>query len=254
MLLCSSAVSIVFLIFQLIFPYRPPKNLDISVIEQNKEKYNRLEKWAILWIFLSIGLIGFCVFIIGSQIRENFFSSEYEYIVTATDSFWVLPGIILGFGLIRIPMEFIYKLLLKEEYYLYTLYANMKHGFDGEKIWRPFEYIFTLSGIVMFILGLNWFVCIDKNDKIEINELFSLKTHTYNLSDISEITYFDKYVTKDGIEKDIKHYVIKMIDGYEWNSYVYGFFSIQKDEDKLNENIEKISKMTEVIIEKKTSH
>jgi hypothetical protein len=248
-LFCTSAVFIAFWIFQMIFPYRPPQNLDISIIEQNKKKYNRLEKWAIFWIFLSVGLICLCVFVIGFQIRNNFLSSEYEYIIVPTNSFWVFPGIVLGFGLIRIPMEFTYKMILKGEYYLYTQYTNLKHGFDGEKIWKPIEYILTLSGVVIFILGLNWFVRIDKNDKIEINELFSLKTHTYNLSDISEIGYRDKYITKKGTEKDIKHYVIKMTDGYEWSSYVYGFFSVKKDDDKLEENIDRISKMTGIIIE-----
>lgn len=249
-----SGVTIVFLLFQLIFPFKIPQKVDLSLIEINKKKYNRLEGFTILWIFLSVGLISILIYIFGTRLTELSFPSEYEYIVTPTGSYWFFPGLILGFGLIRVPMEFIYKLILKGEYRTYTLYTNMKHGFNGEKIWRPIEFILTISGIIVFVLGLNWFVRFDQNQKtIEINELFKVETVSYKINEITEIYHFNKYVTKKGKTKRIDNYSIKMKDSYEWNSYIYGFFSIQKDKELINKRIMNLCKLTGLKINEKST-
>ncbi len=248
-----SGVSIVFLIFQLIFPYKPPTDSDFNNIRENSNRYNKLEAWAILWIFLSVGFISFCVFLFGSQLREFFFPLEYDYIIEPTNSFWFFPGFLLGFGLIRIPMTFVYKLILKNEYELYIQFTNMKHGFDGEKIWKPIEKVITFAGIIIFILGLNWFVRIDKNNRIEINELFSINTKTYNITDILSINHYDKYLTKKGIEKNIEHFVIEMKDNYFLTTQEYSFFAISSDMLRLNKKIAKLSNDIGIEIKKHDS-
>lgn len=241
-------VSTFFWIFQLIFPYKPSQKLDYLKIEQNKKKYNKLEMLAIPLIFLSVALICFSVYALGIVMRDNLFSQEYDYISEPTGSYFLCCGIVLGFGLVRIPMEFIYKLILKDEYYLYHQYTNLKHGFDGEKIWRPMEIIITFCGIIVFILGMNWYVRIDKDKNIEIKELLSLKTHIYNITSISEIEYYDSYITDEGVKKNIKHYFIKMNDGYKWNSKTYSFFSVQEDNEKIKEKIEQLSELCNIKI------
>lgn len=247
-LIIISGVSIAFIIFQLIFPYKPPKNSDFSKLEENKKRFSRLEGMAVLWIFLSIGLISFFVFILGANLRDNFFPSDYDYIMKPSNSFWFLPGFILGFGFLRIPMDFIYKLYLKGDYDLYKQFTNMKHGFDGEKVWRPLELIFSIVGIAFFILGLNWFVRIDNNNQIEISELFDLKTRTYKIENITSISHSDIYITKKGNTKNIDHYVIEMNDNYEWSSHVYGFFAIENDKEFIDGKMAELSRKTGLII------
>lgn len=237
-----------FWIFQLIFPYEPSKKINFLKIEQNKKKYNVLEMLAIPLFFLSVALICFSVYALGIVMRDNLFSKEYNYILEPTGSYFVCCGAVLGLGLIRVPMEFIYKLILKDEYYLYNQYTNLKYGFDGEKIWRPMEIIITFCGIILFILGMNWYVRLDKDNNIEINELFSLKTHIYNITEISGIEYYDFYITDKGVEKDIKHYLVKMSDGYEWNTKTYSFFSVQEDQGKIKEKIEQLSEFCNIKI------
>jgi hypothetical protein len=251
--LISSSVALVFILFQLVVPYKPTKKeIDNTyLIQQNTTKYQRYEYWAIFWIFLSVALICFCVYIFGTQLRDLLFPSNYEYLVKAPDTIFVFAGMVLGFGLIRIPMEFVYKLMLKEEYYLYMQFTNMKHGFDGEKIWYPLERIFSIAGIVILAAGLNWFVRVDANNNIEFNELLSIKNRTYSLSEVYEINLqkYSKKVNEREIEK--QYYEIKLKDRFIWNSKIYDFFAGQNDDNTFNKTLEKISKITQIEIEQK---
>jgi hypothetical protein len=251
--LISSSVALVFVLLQLIVPYKPTKKEinNIHLIQQNAKKYQRYEYWAILWIFLSVALICFCVYIFGTQLRDLLFSANYEYLVKAPDTIFVFAGIVLGFGLIRVPMEFVYKLMLKEEYYLYIQFTNMKHEYDGEKIWYPLERIFSVAGIIILFAGLNWFVRIDANNSIEFNELLSFKTKTCNLSEVSEINlqkYFKKVNEKE-IEK--QYYEIKLKDGFVWNSKIYDSFASQNGDNQFNNTLEKISIISKIAIKQK---
>jgi hypothetical protein len=242
-LTATSAVLISFLLFKLIFPPKKLPVTDLQKIKDNKDRYERLERQSPIWLLLSLGLTGFLVFILGVNIRDAFFPSDFDYVIQPPNVFWLFPGLLLGLGLIRIPMDFIYKRFLKDEYSLYHHYTNMKHGFDGLRVWRALEVILTLAGIGVFILGLNWYVRI-KDNSLEINELFGMTTVTYQLDDITDITHHNTFITKSGDEKSIDHYVIEMDEGYRWSSHVFGFFASEKDKEKLGEKIQDIGKMT----------
>ena len=236
-----SGVVLLTLIVILLFPTKSSINSDISRINEKLQKFNRLEPMIILWMFLSVGLISFLVYYFGSQIRQNHFPLEYIYLIIPPDSYWIFPGVVLGFGLIRIPLTLIYKLIYKDDFDLYIQYSNIKFGYDGEKIWKPMERIITISGILIFLLGFNWYLRIDKKMTIEQNELFSLKTTTFNISEINEIYHFEKFITKDGNEKDIDHFVIEMKNGEFLSTDVFSFFANEKDKHELVQKIENLS-------------
>ena len=120
----------------------------------------------------------------------------------------------------------------------------MKHGFDGEKIWRPIELTLSVVGIAFFTLGLNWFVRIDTDNKIEISELFELETRVYPIENIKNISHNDVYITDKGTIVNTDHYVIEMEDKYKWSSYVYRFFAMQKDRNAIIEKMDLLSKKT----------
>lgn len=243
-----SGVSLAFILFQVIFPYKPKNDADFALLKENAGKYNRLEAWSIFWIFLFVSYIAFCVAFTGSQMQHHFFPGEYFYLVQPTLSFWFLPGLILGFGLVGIPMEFLYKLILKNEYYLYLEFTNLKHGWDGKKIWKPISLILVIAGMAVFYLGLTWYVRVDQSKIIEINNLASLKTITYPVTDISAINYSKKFYSKKGVAKNIEHYRIIMQDGYTISTHDLGFFSLKDDKDKLKSRMDELSRITGISI------
>lgn len=247
-LIVFSGVALAFLLFQLIYPYNPPNNSDFSRMEENRKKFNRLETIGILWFFVSIGLISFLVFLFGVNLQDYLFSDDYDYIMKPPNFFWVLPGVILGFAFVRIPLDFIYKLYLKGDYHLYIQFTNMKHGFDANIVWRPMELILSIAGIACFILGLNWYVRIDHLNQIEVNELFDLKKKVYTIDHVIDIYHSDVFITKDGNAKGIDHYVVKMDNDYEWSSHIYGFFGLKEDDEFLDKKMEELSEKTGLII------
>lgn len=246
MLFVASGVSIAFLIFQLIFPFKNPGNIDFVKIERNKKRYNRLEAWSILCVFVSVGVITLCVYIFGKELTNTWFPTEYKYIIQPTNMYWLFPGIVLGFGLIRIPMTLVYKLFLWDEYNSYMHFTNMKHGFDGEKIWKPIEKVITIVGVVLFMLGLNWYVRLNDNKKIEIDELYSIKNRVYELSEINKIySYETKYEDRANF---IHYFEIEMNDGYLFSTKIYSFFASDNDRIIIKEKVYHLSEITGIDI------
>jgi hypothetical protein len=239
-IILSCTVLLCFFIFKLISPVKPIKELDLARIEDNKKRFNRHEKMALLWIPLFIALICFFVWVIGTNLTTHFFSDSYVYIVKATGSYWVMNGVVLAFGLIKVPLELIYRFILKGDYDLYMQYTNLKHGYDGNKILKPIGLTFTIVGLIFFVLGLNWFIRYDGNE-IEINELFELKTRTYQIENIKSIShYVELFERMSGTEK-LEHYVIVMDDDYTWNGEIFGFFSDKKHDINSSERMIEIS-------------
>ena len=242
------SASTVLLLFQFIFPTKVVKPWDELKIQQNKKKYNKLNRLAFPLALLSITFICFSFYSLGIVMREAFFSGGYDYIVKPTDPYFFLCGFVLGIGLIRIPMEFVFKLILKDEYGLYIHYTNTNSGYNAEKVWYLLERIITLGGIILFILGLNWYVRIDNDKNIEINELFSLKTNTFPISEISEIEHEEKIVKRGERQDILVNYILKFTDGNEWNSNTYRFFSNDEEKVRLENNMIKLSESTGIKI------
>ena len=252
-LLSFLGLSLIIGVLRFFAPYKPIKGFNLYDIgEDRKKKYKKFEACAIFIVIASAIIIGFVVYYLGLQITENTSSSTYTYIQRPPVAFWGFLGVVLGIGLLRIPMTIIYKLILKDEYYIYSEYMSLKNGWDNEKIWRPFEIILGVGGMLFFLLGINWNIRVDNtNQTIEFNELFSVKAHTYSLSDISEISYYPEQKLEGDSNKIKEYYTIKMNDAYIWSSKIYGSFTdIDEDFTKLGTSIEELSKSIDLEIKR----
>lgn len=196
------------ILFQFLAPFKPSKKINYYEIERNKARYDKLETLSLLFIPISVICIGFPIYYFGIYITE-YKSLTYEYIMKPPIAFWGIIAVLLGIGLLRLPMYIIYKLFLGKEYDQYQEYTNMKHGYIGLKIWRPIEAILTFTGMSLFIFGLNWYVRIDEK-KIEFNDLLPFSTQTYSISEISEINHYSHFVTFNGYKKNKEYYVIRI--------------------------------------------
>lgn len=241
--------SIVFFIFQFFFSYKLPQNIDPFTLQRISKKCDKLELLTIFLIFPLAISIGLGVYYLGLYITNNMPSERYIYIQQAPVAFWGILGVVLGIGLIRAPLTLIFRAILKDEYDLYIAYTNLKHGWDGLKVWRVIEYILCTAGIILFILGLNWYVRIDtSNREVEFNNIFSLETFSCALTDISEIKHSPKIVlSKDEIIKEV--FTINVDTTYTWNSKYYGYFTdIEDDFTKLSEGVNKLSNYANLAI------
>lgn len=244
---------ILFFIFEQLVPSKLPQTFDPFEMKRKAERYDKFEAYALLIIFPSAIVIGYSVYHLGLYISNSMLSDRYIYIQQAPIAFWGILGFVLGIGLLRIPMTLIYKAILKNEYELYLAYTNQKHRWDGLKVWKVIETTLSSIGILLFILGTNWYVRIDtNNDKIEFKTLLSLKTFSYPISRISEISHSPKVIlSKDKTIKEV--FTIKVDTTYVWNSKYYGYFTdIEDDFIHLSDRVHYLSDYAQIpIIEEK---
>lgn len=221
MIAIPSVVIIVLLLLKTFFPY---KSKGDNVYRRGQttvaddKKYSRYEVLSIFPLFLFIGLINLMVYWIGCSVQKLISSNiDYDFYIGPPEPMWALIGLLFGFGLVMLPMEWFYKLLLRGEYELYIDYTNSKHGWNGMKIMRPISIVLTSIGLVFFYLGLNYSFAVDKN-YIIVDNFFSLHAVEYKVDEISSITYYDKQIAPNGEVVDKRHIKILFDDATFWSS------------------------------------
>lgn len=248
-LLSIVATPIIFFILQQLVPSKLPQTFDPFEMQRKSERYDKFEAYALLIIFLSAIVIGYSVYHLGLYISNSMLSERHIYIHQTPVAFWGFLGFVLGIGLLRLPMTLIYKAILKNEYELYLAYTNIKHGWDGLKVWRVIETILSSVGIILFILGTSWYVRIDtKTDEIEFSKLLSITKYTCQVADITEIKHSPKVIlSKDKVIKEV--FTINVDTTYTWDSKFFGYFTdIEDDFINLSNGIQKLSEYRELII------
>ncbi|RIJ36880.1 hypothetical protein D1627_13715 [Pontibacter oryzae] len=220
MIMIASVVSgLVFILLVSLFPHkqRSVKNYD-ALLQLNQYKYNIYEIFSIIPLFFFVGLICYITYLLGNDVQNLIFSGRtVDIAIYPPDTFWLASGLCFGFGLIVPPMELLYRILLGEEYDIYTEYTNRKHGYDGFRVLRPICLAFVVVGLAVSVLGLGWYKEITA-DRILINDFFSLRPQTYTVSDVRSLTRYEKSINADGFEKPDLHYKIVFTDGRVWDT------------------------------------
>jgi hypothetical protein len=207
------AVLIVFGLFKAFIPHKERLLINEELLTKNRKKYARYEGLAIFPIFIFIGLISCIVFLVGSNLY-TLLNNDLENNLTygPENVAWFFPGVILAFGLMLIPMERFYQLLLKNEYELYLEFTNRKHGWDGMKIMKPVSKAFIVVGTIVFLSMLNSSLIITDTD-LKYNDWLSVNSVSTKFTDIARIVHYDKVYAPNGniVERD--HHVLYNVKG-----------------------------------------
>lgn len=218
-MIASIVTAFVFLLIGLLFPHKPKtlKNYD-QLILVNEHKYKIYEIFSIVPLFFFTGLICYVFYLLGNDVQALYFRGrEVDYAIYPPDSFWMVPGICFGFGLIMLPIEFLYRLLLQQEYDVYIEYTNRKHGMDGYKVVRLMCIGCVVAGLALSFLGLGWYKEIN-GDEMVIDDFGSLKPQQYTLQQIVAITHFERNINSEGVAEVEPHYRIAFSDGRTWDT------------------------------------
>ncbi|WP_299755492.1 hypothetical protein [uncultured Pontibacter sp.] len=218
-MIASVVTAFIFLLFGLLFPHKPKPVKDYEkLLLVNEHKYKIYEIFSIVPLFFFTGLICYVFYLLGNDVQEVYFRGrEAEFAIYPPDAFWVVPGICFGFGLIMPPIEFLYRLMLQEEYEVYMEYTNRKYGMDGYKVVRLMCMGCVVAGVGLSFLGLGWYKEI-KGDKIVIADFYSLTLQEYTIQQIESVTYFEKNINSEGMAEVEPHYKITFSDGRTWDT------------------------------------
>lgn len=192
------AVAITFGLFQLIIPLEESKKIDEALLEKNGKKYALYEGLAIFPLFLFMGTLIYIVYKTGNVLAEKLITDDgHKFFYAANAISWTMPGLILGFGVVGIPLERLYQFILKDEYPLYLEAANRRHGWDARKLMIPLSKVLMLAGSISFVLLLNTSVRVTE-DTIFINKFFSFSERAYRLDEVDAIVYYDSKFAPNG--------------------------------------------------------
>lgn len=239
----ESVVSLVFLILAICLPYKKPQKYAQVNFKSLEKQYAKWELFAVVPLFSYIALIGFLLgnlfIFLSKNIQQKDLSLFHFY---PNDVFWYGIAAIFGFGFVAVPMDFTYKLLLRERYEEYEVYTNSKHRFDGRRIVRPLSILLVSFAAILLFLGLKYSVQIYP-DKIIYNKFWRFNPKTQPIANIKSIYFIEMDKYGDGQKAEPHHY-LKFNDGTFWNTHD-GLGVTNKE----NEMIEYLSKKTKIKID-----
>jgi NADH:ubiquinone oxidoreductase subunit 5 (subunit L)/multisubunit Na+/H+ antiporter MnhA subunit len=208
---------------------------------------NKYQKWDILSGILLLILIPGMAYLIGLLFSTIFYSPENKvpgiiYHIATSRLMWFMPGLVLSFALIRFPMTFIYKLILKEDYDEFMLYSDLKTGADGVKILSYMMWISGIGAALLLILLSDYSVNIYK-DKIVLNDFLTFTDKTYSFSEIESINHIKPLNPNTG-EPEKPSYFIRFKDKGHWDTNR----GLEDDNNKQEEIINYLSEKTKLKI------
>lgn len=204
----------------LLFPFKAlenKNNLDFATL---KERYQKWELFALIPLFLFLPLM---TYLFGTLLA-NFYtlvltkSSDTIFQVIPEQDMWYVPAGILSFGLIGFPMTFIYQLILEDRYEEYTYYTNLKHGFDGLKVFKPMAWILGIAATILLLLMTDYSIKV-KDNKIILNDFATFTDKIYDFNQIKSIDFVENTITQDKQTLTPNpHYYIRFNDNNYWNT------------------------------------
>ena len=131
--------------------------------------------------------------------------------------------------LLAVPVTFILlKRQLKDNWFEYLAYINLKYKFNAIKVMKYTVGILAVIIALCMISFFDWFSAFGQQE-IKINSAFSLGAKTYRYADIVKIKEVERLYAPNGNVVNDPHYVIEFSDGRKWNSRDDGFENFEQN-------------------------
>lgn len=212
------------LIFSLIlirtlFKFRGATKKQLDFTELNSE-FRSFHLKLLFGFFLLIPTIIFILTYLLTQLSNIGFSlgHQAEFIIRPNMGTWLVISMIFSFAISFVILILIVNKSKKDKAQNYWRYYNLKYGgFNASGLLKYLSIFIILFATALTISQLNSYVKFT-SDTIVINETSDFKERTYELSDISEVTHYQKTIAPNGKIVDKPHYGIRFVDGYIWRT------------------------------------
>lgn len=197
------------------------KQEDILTLKQRyRDQYIKWDGFVYLACIIIIPILTFLLIkgltIISYSLRP--YIAKDEYLFNASSITWLIPSLFLALCFSAIPLHFLLRYLLgKERYEDYMVCGNANMGFST---WRAFIFMCCIIVPLMLAMigfGMNHHLLITSSG-VSIKELFALKEHCYELSDIRRVERVLSDKAPDGQIYRRNNYQVVFCDGYKWES------------------------------------
>jgi hypothetical protein len=203
-----------------LFPFKPdalPKQrLSFDVL---RSKYAKWEAAGLIPFFAFSGLGGYLIFrgliwVFHHSLPQN---EENRYLMLPDQYFFMLPAIFVGILLGAVPTDLLYRLLLKEKYAEYTLYGNLKAGFDGWKVVKFLSALILIPSVIFTVLAMDCYARFT-DDQIITNRYWGLGEIAHNYNQIARIKSVRFIEAPSGKVVENPYHVVHFNDGSIWST------------------------------------
>ncbi len=210
----------------LVFPYRKTAVLRpltpqvMKAIQGSIQKYNWL---GLLLFFLTVPLTGWLVYDFLKTVHHLLPkpSDAFSHAFPFDESFWLLPGVSIGFGVAMPVMAALgRKFYGTEQYALINHAYNQQYGFDGELVSRWITRLFVGLGIVSIGLCYNMYAGLQGREMV-INRFLDIRERRYAFDQIDRLTYVDYRMVNQYKEDRIAYYEVSYRDGFVWDTHEF---------------------------------
>lgn len=217
-------------LFEVVNPLSKAKQKTDKSFEYLKEKYDLVyrEQFVIfLMVAVPLSFVLYFIFSFLISIRLSVFN-EAAFVIKPSNDFVGALALLAGLLLSVIISFNSTKRHLHDDWEEYLAYLNLNYKFEYLKSISVFLCFPTLLILVGVVIAFDWYTVFDKSD-IRINGFFSLGSKTYQYTEIVKIEDVQQYEALSGDIYDRPHFVIRFVDGEEWNSQESGFANYQND-------------------------
>jgi hypothetical protein len=187
------------------FPYQAPH---VSADLSREELARRYARWeSFLWAGLFLGLARLAY----ASFRDD------SFFLPPTMAFWFLPAIFLGILTGGALTHLLYARLLGDRYAEYTLYANLRAGFDTWRVGRVLAAGMILLSAVAVPMGLDCYTRFT-DEAVHVNTFFSLGERRDPYADATEIRRIATFRAPNGNVIARPYFVLIFQDGSRWSS------------------------------------
>jgi hypothetical protein len=236
----AGMMSLIFWIFNKYFPANKSKYQSLKSLRELRQEFWIFD-FLILFLFFVLTPIfvylTYQLFGVISDLRFSKFVND-GFLFLPDQMMWLIPAIFSGLGLAGFVFIVIQKPLLKEKYYDYTAYYNMKYGFDADKASKFLIKFLLVLVTCFFILAINNYAHFG-NEKIQISNFFQLSEYEYEYDDIVEIKSIEKLYAPNGNVVSDNHFVIDFTNKNKWSSRHGGNSNHVRDEELINHILNK---------------
>jgi len=203
-----------------LFPFKPdalPKqNVSFDVL---RCKYAKWEAVALIPFFAFSGLGGYLIFrglicVFHHSLPQ---SEENRYLMLPDQYFFMLPALFVGILLGAGPTDLLYRLLLKEKYAEYTLYGNLKAGFDGWKVAKFLSVLILIPSLILTVLAMDCYARFT-GDQIITNRYWGLGEIAHNYNQIARIKSVRFIEAPSGKIVERPYHVVHFNDDSIWST------------------------------------
>ena len=197
------------------FPYTPKYSYHESELNAIKKRY---AKWHWITVLLALVFISVPTMIYSgifyqiSSIVAALFVHPPDVLFLPGYPIFLLPGLVLSLYTFGYPIEWVQRYFLGVDGYLiFEDYYNTKQQYDNRSATIWFQKLWRIPLVISLLLAFTTGIKVSPG-KLTFRKLIDVMPHTYQYSEVKNITYFSFFMNNQGTETFYPHYKIVFND------------------------------------------